>query len=107
MALNSDAWLKRKKGYVFMPWQERAEILRAILRGLAHGGEVVEVDDASGNVSKAIVSVRPTYFANGGDRTAPNDIEHWFCEKIGVKELFDVGGGKVQSSSWLVRGARE
>ena len=26
---NSDAWLKRKKGYSFMPFEERAEILRA------------------------------------------------------------------------------
>jgi cytidyltransferase-like protein len=25
--LNSDEWLRRKKGYVFMPWEERKEIL--------------------------------------------------------------------------------
>ena len=24
---NSDAWLKRKKGYVFMPFEERKQIL--------------------------------------------------------------------------------
>jgi cytidyltransferase-like protein len=28
--LNTDAWLKRKKGYVFMTWEERAEILLGI-----------------------------------------------------------------------------
>ena len=27
---NSDSWLQRKKGYIFMPWSERAEILSAI-----------------------------------------------------------------------------
>ena len=27
-------WLMRKKGYIFMPWDERAEILRAI-KGVA------------------------------------------------------------------------
>ena len=27
---NSDDWLMRKKGYVFMPWAERAEILESI-----------------------------------------------------------------------------
>ena len=31
---NSDEWLQRKKGYVFMPWEERAEIIRSI-RGVA------------------------------------------------------------------------
>ena len=28
VALNSDEWLKRKKGYSFMTWEERAEIIR-------------------------------------------------------------------------------
>ena len=28
--LNSDEWLKNKKGYSFMSWEERAEVLRAI-----------------------------------------------------------------------------
>ena len=28
VALNSDNWLKRKKGYVFMPWEERAELIQ-------------------------------------------------------------------------------
>ncbi len=28
--LNSDEWLMRKKGFVFMSWEERAEILSAI-----------------------------------------------------------------------------
>ena len=27
VAINSDEWLMRKKGYVFMPWEERAEII--------------------------------------------------------------------------------
>ena len=27
VAINSDDWLIRKKGYVFMPWEERAEII--------------------------------------------------------------------------------
>ena len=28
VAINSDEWLMRKKGYVFMPWEERAEIIK-------------------------------------------------------------------------------
>ena len=27
---NSDDWLMRKKGYIFMPWTERAEIISSI-----------------------------------------------------------------------------
>jgi cytidyltransferase-like protein len=27
VVINSDEWLMRKKGYVFMPWEERAEII--------------------------------------------------------------------------------
>ena len=27
VAINSDDWLMRKKGYVFMPWKQRAEII--------------------------------------------------------------------------------
>ena len=28
---NSDEWLERKKGYVFMPWEERAEVIELTL----------------------------------------------------------------------------
>ena len=31
IAVNSDDWLMRKKGYIFMPWEERVEIIRAIV----------------------------------------------------------------------------
>ena len=40
---NSDDWLMRKKGYIFMPWEERAEIIRAI-KGVSR---VERVDDSS------------------------------------------------------------
>ena len=99
VALNSDEWLYRKKGYWFMPWDERAEILR----GLRHVSRVVAVDDEDDTVAKAIVEVRPHYFANGGDRTTPNEREHYFCKELGVEEIWGTGGEKVQSSSALVR----
>ena len=47
---NSDDWLMRKKGYVFMPWSERAEILESI-KGVSY---VVPVDDADDTVCAAI-----------------------------------------------------
>ena len=40
--INSDEWLERKKGYVFMPWKERAEIMGNI-KGVT---TVTSVDDS-------------------------------------------------------------
>ena len=62
--LNSDQWLLRKKGFKFMSWEERAEILRAI-RGVV---DVVRVNDEDGTVCEALRRIKPDYFANGGDR---------------------------------------
>jgi D-beta-D-heptose 7-phosphate kinase/D-beta-D-heptose 1-phosphate adenosyltransferase len=96
IALNSDEWLLQKKGFVFMPWDERAEILRALHVRVTH------VDDRDGTVCEALERVRPYYFGNGGDRTVPNPYEHLVCERLGIIELFGLGGRKVQSSSELV-----
>ena len=95
---NSDAWLMRKKGYIFMPWRERSEILLAI-RGVT---SVEHVDDTDGTVCEAIRRLKPTYFANGGDRKTNNTPEMNVCKELGVKLLWNVGGGKIQSSSDLV-----
>jgi D-beta-D-heptose 7-phosphate kinase/D-beta-D-heptose 1-phosphate adenosyltransferase len=69
--LNSDEWLMRKKGFVFMPWEERAEIIESI-KGVR---KVVRVDDSDGSVCEALRREKPTYFANGGDRTNKNTPE--------------------------------
>ena len=97
VALNSDAWLVRKKGFAFHTWHTR----RRILEAMRH--RVTFVEDADGTVCEAIRRIRPFYFANGGDRTEPNSAEHTVCKELGIVELFNVGGGKVQSSSELVR----
>ena len=95
---NSDAWLMRKKGYIFMPWAERSELLAAV-RGVT---SVEAVDDTDGTVCEAIRRLNPTYFANGGDRKTDNTPEMDVCKELGVKLLWNVGGGKIQSSSDLV-----
>lgn len=101
VALNSDGWLERKKGFAFMPWDERALMLREC-RSVS---EVVPVDDQDGTVCTALACIRPDIFANGGDRTAPNRKEHLMCKRLGIREIFNVGGYKIQSSSDLIRGA--
>ena len=97
--LNSDGWLLRKKGYVFMPWAERSEILKELYS--VYG--VRSVDDTDGTVCEALRWLRPDIFCNGGDRVSANPAEAETCERLGIKQLFNVGGDKIQSSSWLVR----
>ena len=99
---NSDEWLMRKKGYVFMPWEERAEILASI-KGVL---KVVPVDDSDGTVCEALRREKPTFFANGGDRKTDNTPEMDVCSELGIGLLWEVGGGKIQSSSELVKNVK-
>ena len=99
---NSDEWLMRKKGYVFMPWEERAEILASI-KGVL---KVVTVDDSDGTVCEALRRENPTFFANGGDRKTDNTPEMDVCSELGIGLLWEVGGGKIQSSSELVKNVK-
>ena len=101
---NSDDWLYRKKGFVFMEFERRIEILNAI-----KGVIVVDsVDDVDGTVCEAIRRLTPTYFANGGDRGRTNTPEQSVCEELGVQLLWGIGGEeKLDSSSTLVRKVRD
>jgi D-beta-D-heptose 7-phosphate kinase/D-beta-D-heptose 1-phosphate adenosyltransferase len=96
--LNSDDWLMRKKGYKFMSWEERAEILEAIKGVIA----VERVDDQDGTVCEALIRIKPDYFANGGDRKSENTPELEVCNSFGIEMIWGVGGGKTQSSSELI-----
>ena len=97
---NSDAWLYRKKGFVFMEFEKRVEILNAI-KGVVL---VDSVDDTDDTVCEAIARLKPTYFANGGDRGKGNTPEQTVCEQIGTKLLWSIGGdAKIDSSSNLVK----
>jgi D-beta-D-heptose 7-phosphate kinase/D-beta-D-heptose 1-phosphate adenosyltransferase len=96
---NTDAWLHRKKGFVFMEWDRRAEILNA-LKGVIL---VDSVNDNDGTVCEAIRRLKPTYFANGGDRGKTNTPEQNVCEELGVELLWGIGGDyKADASSDLV-----
>ena len=118
IGLNSDEWLTRKKGKPFMKFYERKEIL-----------EGIKFDDSDDTAKALISQVRSTYnggmfhhdylnnnptgrsdyeiyFANGGDRTTDNVPEQSVCEKLDVTMLWGIGGGKIQSSSWLINGGK-
>lgn len=111
--LNNDNWLHKKKKLIFMPQEERKELIesfqdvdRVILT--SHPKNPRDM-----SVCKELARVRPDIFANGGDRT-PQDAktktsslnpEQLLCQKLGIHMAFNVGrGGKVQSSSWILAG---
>lgn len=109
--LNNDNWLKRKKGFVFMPEKERKEVIEA-LRAV---DKVVltthKPNPADMSVSDSLKKLKPDIFANGGDRNkvdAANPKSSLYkdintCKKYGIRMVYGVGpGGKIQSSSWLL-----
>lgn len=104
VGLNSDNWLRRKKGREFMPWIERSNILR----NLRMVDQVLDFDDSDGSAIDAILQVRDHYpqahiiFANGGDRTKEN-IPEMSVQDNNLEFQFGVGGSnKLNSSSWIL-----
>ena len=97
--VNSDDWLNRKKGFAFMPEDERVEILKSI-DGVS---EVVVASDSDDTVCESLRQIKPNIFANGGDRTNKNTPEKELCKELGIEMVWGVGGKKLQSSSELVK----
>ena len=104
--LNNDNWLTKKKGFVFMPENERKEVIEAI----KYVDEVVltkhEENASDMTVCNALKEVKPDIFANGGDRKDDSSTppeEYGVCDKLGIEMIFNIGGGKVQSSSDLAK----
>jgi len=105
--LNNDNWLKLKKGYAFMPEQERKEIIESFeaVDRVVLSSHKKNTKDIS--VVEDIKIIRPHIFAKGGDRTYDNIPEVPICEELNCKMVFNLGkGGKVQSSSDLVKKAK-
>ena len=102
--VNGDGFLNRKKGYAFMPEAERLEIIA----GVGGVDYVVPWDDGGQTVTGALETLRPVIFTKGGDRDSSQNVPEFdLCQSIGCKVLFGVGGGKIQSSSDLVRAIKE
>lgn len=100
--LNTNWFLFRKKGYVFMKLRDRAEIIESF----ECVDKVVLSVDRDETVTKSLIELKPNIFANGGDRTNDNIPERKICEQLGIKMVFGVGGNKMQSSSSLVSSAK-
>lgn len=101
--LNSDNFLLKKKGFKFMPFSERKEIIL----GLECVDRVVKSIDQDQTVCKTLEALSRKneidIFANGGDRKNKNQIpEYEICKKNNIKMVFESGGDKIQSSSHLI-----
>ena len=108
--INNDNWLKFKKGYIFMPEHERKEIIEAfeVVDRVIISKHTKNTKDIS--VVQGLRSIRPHIFAKGGDKHVGNipTPEVLVCQEIGCTIVNDVGfGGKVQSSSELVKKAHK
>ena len=103
VGVNSDDWLCRKKGFSFMPLEERC----IILKNIKMVDEVVTWDDMDNTANKLINyqlnklnTDQKIIFANGGDRnkkTTPEMLE--FKNNPKVEFVFGVGGSYKKNSS--------
>ena len=100
--VNNEKQTKLKKGYEFMPFKERCEIIRA----LVFVNEVFESIDEDITVCKSLEALKPDIFAKGGDRFSYEIPEAEICKRYKIEIVHGLGN-KIQSSSELVRKQRE
>ena len=103
--VNSDDWLKRKKGQEFQSFKTRQTICEN-LKGVICA---IGFDDRDNSASDGIRKAREMFpndrlvFANGGDRGKDNIREDDVCAECNVEKVFGVGGSnKANSSSWIL-----
>ena len=108
--LNSDEWLRNKKGKEFLSFDERKIIMQNI-KGVI---DVIEFDDSDKTCIDGIKKAKSLYknniikFANGGDRNNETTPEKEFCDKNDIETLFGIGGNdKSNSSSWILKKWKE
>jgi len=106
VGVNSDEWLTRKKGRPFMPFEERA----AIIKEISCVDKVIAFNDSNDSADFAIGLILQTtsgkiVVANGGDRIDGNVKEQLtYGDHPDVEFVFGVGGeDKKNSSSWILK----
>ena len=102
--LNSDEWLRRKKGKEFLPFNERKIIMNAIKNVI----DVISFDDSDNTCIDGIKKAALKYknekiiFANGGDRNNSTTPEKEFCDINNYETIWGVGGNNKSNSSSLI-----
>ena len=94
--VNNNFQCKLKKGKFFMDEKDRLEIVK----NLKSVDEVFLSVDKDRTVSKSLEKLKPSVFANGGDRKNYEIPESKICKEHGI-EIIDGLGDKIRSSSDL------
>jgi len=107
VGLNTNEWLTRKKGQYFLPWIERADIIRHL--DMVDAVITVPDDDegsACGAIAKCLEISETVVFCNGGDRGKDNTPETIrYNDDPRVQFEYGIGGDdKRNSSSWILKG---
>lgn len=104
--VNNDEQTRTKGSAEFMDENDRIEIVKSI----KYVDEVFLSIDKGKSISESLKVVAlkfpncQIFFAKGGDRNVGNipEEEKKVCEEFNIQVVNGVGGGKVQSSSWLI-----
>ena len=104
VGLNTNEWLTRKKGQYFLPWIERADIIRHLNMVDAVISWDDSDDSACGAIAKCLEISESVIFCNGGDRIKTNTPEiKGYGDDPRVEFKFSIGGDdKMNSSSWIL-----
>lgn len=97
--LNNEGQQIAKKGRLI----HRTADIKYILERLKMVDRVFVSIDENGSVCKSLEALMPDIYAKGGDRTADNIPEVNACKRLGIKVVYNVGGGKYDSSSRLIK----
>tara|TARA_Y100001954_G_scaffold53351_1_gene56861 strand:+ start:1199 stop:1606 length:408 start_codon:yes stop_codon:yes gene_type:complete len=94
--VNNNLQCKLKKGKFFMDENDRVEIVK----NLKSVDEVFLSIDSDKTVCQSLEKLKPSIFANGGDRKNYEIPESKVCDMHGI-EIIDGLGDKIRSSSDL------
>jgi cytidyltransferase-like protein len=108
--VNNDDQVRLKGSVDFMPEQERMALIESIKYVDAVFLSIDRFADKDGipipESLRAVSKLYPgeLFFAKGGDRNYDNipEVERKVCDECKIRVISNVGGGKVQSSSWLI-----
>jgi glycerol-3-phosphate cytidylyltransferase-like family protein len=95
----NDEQAHRKRPFIFMSAEQRKAIMESI-KGVNFA--VISIDSDT-NVCQTLKMLRPNVFVSGCDKDHPDAIEERkVCDELGIKTIYNAGGGKIMSSSELL-----
>jgi len=106
--VNNDKQVTLKGSVPFMNEKDRTRIVQALsdvdaaILSIDEDESVMVSLDQLYKKYEYDVFVDSITFMNGGDRVMGNTPEEKYCHEQGIHTLYNIGGGKTQSSSTLI-----